>query len=192
MASRAQARRLRQRGDRLLAAAAGLVAIDGRGRRVFLHVEPAARGPFRIGLVEIDREGVFGHVRVVEPVAGNLLAPRPGRELVDVLLQAIREHLRARTGARGFGIDHRRPARLARLHELGGLDRKPQQPAFDGPVHHAMRAARIDGEFAAERGIAGKDRRLPAAIAGCAAFRRAMRTAAAVLPSRRCARRRAG
>ena len=85
-----------QRGqlrERFIEACAGFVLLDGRGRGVFLHMQPRL-----IGLVEIDRERIFRHVRIVKAVTTHLITSRPTPEQAQILLDTIGEHRRTRGG----------------------------------------------------------------------------------------------
>ncbi len=147
--------RARQGGHHLAQADFGLAGIDRFGRRVFLDVHPL--------LVKIDGHRVFGHVGIVEPVAGNPFAPSPATEVFQVLAQAVGKHLRPVA---------KRCASL-RLIPFGGavldldeplrLQFEVEQFALQGPVEQRMHAARADAEALAQLGIAGEDGGPPAA-----------------------------
>src|SRR5690606_13762232 len=79
----------------------GFLRIDRTWRCVLLHMHPVA--------VQVDGEGILGHVRVVQAIALDALPTRPLAELTQVFLQAIGEHLpafaekRQRYGLLGLG-----------------------------------------------------------------------------------------
>ncbi|MNH34897.1 hypothetical protein D3C79_955310 [compost metagenome] len=46
-------------------------------------------------LIEVDRQGIFRHIGIVYAVAADLLLAGPLAQLLEVLLQAVGEHLSA-------------------------------------------------------------------------------------------------
>ena len=70
-----------------------------------------------------------------------------------------------------------------------GVDLEAQQTTFDAAVEQRVAAARVDADRLRERRIAGQHRRLPAFEMLAQLLRRALRTAPAAAPDRRCARR---
>jgi hypothetical protein len=61
-------------------------------------------------VVQVDRHGVLRHVGIVDAVAVDLLAAGPLAQLLEVLLQAVGEHLRAfgqRAGSLACGAGRR-------------------------------------------------------------------------------------
>jgi hypothetical protein len=94
----------------------GLFRVDGLRRGVFLDVNPI--------VVQVDGHGVFRHVGIVDAVAIDAFALDPLAHGLEVLLQAVGEHLPAFAQARL--LDHRRRGwrgldRVAVLVELALL-----------------------------------------------------------------------
>ena len=119
--------------------------------------------------VHIHRHRVLRHVRVVQPPAGDPLAPRPGAEGLQVLAQAVGERLGDRAGGRVAGAGTRSRARRGRTrlrgrhaHEPPRLDLDQEEPALDRAVVQGVRLRRPDADAQREAGVAGEERRLPA------------------------------
>ena len=142
---------LRQHGEGFAPALARALLFHALRRRVFLHIHVT-----RFAAIQVDGKGVFRHVGIVEAIAFDPFALRPGLELAQILAQPVCEHLR--TG----------PLRPVGAHDFGralyaaGLELEAQQAALDRAVQEAMAAFCIDPEVARQRRIAGQDRRLPA------------------------------
>ena len=124
---------LRQDGEHLAAPLAHGFQLDLRRSRVLLHVQPLL---LRFdGAIDIDREGVLGHVGVVRSVAGDVFALRPAAQSFQVLRQTVREHARARgvLQMRNAPAEHPDFTRTVRSH----LD--AQQAALDAAVPDGVR-----------------------------------------------------
>lgn len=81
-------------GGQQFAETATHVVLGNGGRRgVFLHVQERSGLP-ALFHVNVDGRRVLGQVRVVGAVAGDALARAPGLELLEVLAQAVGDHLR--------------------------------------------------------------------------------------------------
>ena len=85
---------LGQRHQHILQPCLGLVLADAGRRRILLHVGPA--------VIQIDGHGKLRHVRVIQPIAADVLLPRPFAQGLQVLLQAVGKHLR-RLAESGLG-----------------------------------------------------------------------------------------
>ena len=102
-----------------------------------------------------------GHVGVVQAITAHAFALRPALELLDVLGEAVAEHLRARRFRERL-VDARAAAGVQHLlFGLGG-DVQPQQAAFERAVPHRVHALGADAELEARIRRAGEDRRIPA------------------------------
>ncbi len=152
---RRDSRDLRQPRHRFAPAPAHGIQLDLRRRGVLLDVQPTRLRLDR--LIAIDREGVLGHVRVVQPITAHALLVRPAPQALQVLAQAVAEHACAR------GV-----AELARsLGERAGLsltlrrDLQSQQAAFDGAVPQRMRSVGADSQLHAQLRGADENRGLP-------------------------------
>ncbi|MNZ16763.1 hypothetical protein D3C78_337430 [compost metagenome] len=65
----------------------GFLRVDRTWRGVFLHVHPI--------LIQVDGQGVLGHVGIVQAITADVVALGPLAQLLEVLLQAVGEHLPA-------------------------------------------------------------------------------------------------
>ncbi len=129
-------RDFRQRRHRLAAAPTYGIQLDLRRRRVLLDVQPTRLRLNRA--IEIDRERVLRHVRVVQPVTANPVPAGPALQALQVLGQPVAEHPCARAVAELTGTLGER----AGLSLAVGLDLQSQQAAFDGAVPERMRPVR--------------------------------------------------
>src|SRR6185437_28786 len=93
-ALRGYSRHISQPRHRLTATPPDGVELDLGRSRVLLHVEPTRLRIQRA--VQIDRECVFGHVGIVEPVASDAFPGGPTLQSLQILAEAVAEHARAR------------------------------------------------------------------------------------------------
>ena len=148
---------LRQHGQGFLATPARRCRVDGVGRRVLLHVKPAL-ALIRTGAgIEVNGQRVLGHVGVVQPPATHARAPRLLAQPLQVLSQAIGEHLRAGRLRDCRVVDHDAAAGIASRLALAW--RKAQQPAFDGAVPHRVHARRFAADELPQHRLTGDARR---------------------------------
>ena len=100
-------------GEHVLETCAGLLGVDGFGRRVFGHMGVQLALGLGRPLVQIDGAGVLRHIGIVEAIAGHPLARRPFAPLAGHLAQTARElgrrrvvHLDGNVGTTGR-VGHR-------------------------------------------------------------------------------------
>src|SRR6185295_7954645 len=160
---RRYARDAGQRGQRLAAPTLYRRRIDGLWRGVFLHVEPDARAVRpTIGLsVTIDGERILGHVGVVDTVTAHLFAFGPRLELLEILGDAIAEHLRARGLGQGL-VDARRAPGVQQGLLGVGRHVQSQQPAFERAIPHRVHTLGANTELEAGVRRARQDGGVPA------------------------------
>jgi hypothetical protein len=118
---------------------------------------PAHRHARSVRIVDVDRECILRHVRIVQAEAADLLAFRPRLQTLQILAQPVREHLRSRPA---------RPSRHAPLQPgrstLAAVSSKRSSRHSIGPLKkRCVRLANIP-RFLAKCRIAREYRRLPA------------------------------
>jgi len=130
---------------------------DLLGRSVLLYVQMQRCGS-RLDIA-IDGEGILGHIRVVDAIAGDRRSLRLPAESLEILLQPIGEHLRSGTlqcrglalAVRGFGVN-----------AAGSAQIDAQQPTGDGAVPELMGAVAAQSQRARRLAIGRQDRCVPA------------------------------
>ncbi|MNN26719.1 hypothetical protein D3C81_1402340 [compost metagenome] len=160
-ALRRNVQRLWQRGQRIEQAGLGLGRVDGFRRGIFLNVRPVA--------VDIHGQCVLRHVGVIQAIALDLFPTRPLAQLLEVLLQAIGEHLAAlaeacRLAARCGAVGLLALAAFAG-HELLRHYLQQQQLAGQGAVPEGVLLVAADAHALAQLRGAGEDAGAPAQTA---------------------------
>lgn len=141
----------------------GPCRVDRARGCVFLHVHPI--------LIEVDSQGILRHVGIVQAVAVDLLAASPLAKLLEVLLQAVGEHLCAFRQACRLAGNSRWAAGLAIVglglaalasDELIRLNLEQQQLARQGAVPEGILLVAADAHALAQLRRAGEHRCFPA------------------------------
>ncbi|MCY1505235.1 hypothetical protein D9M68_394350 [compost metagenome] len=155
---RVHIQRLGNRRQGVEQACLGLFRVDGTGRGVFLHMHPVA--------IKIDGQGVFGHVGVIQAIALDAVLARPLAQLLEVLLQAVGEHLAALGETRGLGTRRDAVTLPGRTpfasHELFRQHLEQQQLARQGAVPEGVLLVAADSHALAQFRRTGEYRRFPA------------------------------
>src|SRR5690606_9544765 len=156
------AQRLGNRPQRIEQAFLGLLRVNGARWRVFLYVHPVS--------VQVDGQGIFRHVGVIQAVTLNAFPARPFAQLTQVLLQTIGEHLPAfaETCQLGLGLLISLacflPCRCRALtgDELVQLDLDQQQLAGQGAVPEGVLLVTANAHALTQVGRRRQHRRFPA------------------------------